>query len=123
MSWDPGTSKLSISLYIHKPSRGAGYAGIDSIDGIAYVESMAQLSIRNLPDSVHAQLRLKAARNGRSMEAEARAILTEACRSTTAGVTTEDLQGLVDGLYGDDKPESAADELISDRRAAAKREQ
>ena len=57
------------------------------------------------------------------MEAEARAILTEACRSTTAGVTTEDLQGLVDGLYGDDKPESAADELISDRRAAAKREQ
>lgn len=39
---------------------------------------MAVLSIRNLSDEVHRRLRLRAARHGRSMEAEARAILAEA---------------------------------------------
>ncbi len=40
---------------------------------------MAILNIRKLPDEVHAELRVLAARNGRSMEAEARDILTRAC--------------------------------------------
>lgn len=39
---------------------------------------MAALSIRDLDDSVKEKLRLRAARNGRSMEAEIRAILTSA---------------------------------------------
>lgn len=39
---------------------------------------MAAISIRDLDDSVRERLRLRAAANGRSMEAEARAILTEA---------------------------------------------
>ncbi len=39
---------------------------------------MASLTIRNLDDSVKAQLRIRAALNGRSMEAEARALLWEA---------------------------------------------
>ena len=39
---------------------------------------MAALSIRDLDDTVKEQLRLRAARNGRSMEAEIRAILTAA---------------------------------------------
>jgi antitoxin FitA len=39
---------------------------------------MAALSIRDLDDSVKEKLRLRAARNGRSMEAEIRLILTEA---------------------------------------------
>jgi antitoxin FitA len=39
---------------------------------------MAALSIRNLDESVRRRLQLRAARHGRSMEAEARAILTEA---------------------------------------------
>jgi len=39
---------------------------------------MAALSIRDLDDSVREKLRRRAARNGRSMEAEIRAILTEA---------------------------------------------
>jgi antitoxin FitA len=39
---------------------------------------MAALSIRDLGDSVKEKLRLRAARNGRSMEAEIRAILTSA---------------------------------------------
>jgi plasmid stability protein len=42
---------------------------------------MATLSIRSLPDEVHHRLRGRAAEHGRSMEAEARAILTEACAS------------------------------------------
>jgi antitoxin FitA len=40
--------------------------------------SVAALSIRDLDDSVKEKLRLRAARNGRSMEAEIRAILTSA---------------------------------------------
>ena len=39
---------------------------------------MANLSIRNLDDQTYASLKLKAAENGRSMEAEVRALLTEA---------------------------------------------
>lgn len=39
---------------------------------------MATLTIRDLDESVKAQLRVRAAHNGRSMEAEARAILRAA---------------------------------------------
>jgi plasmid stability protein len=39
---------------------------------------MAALSIRNLDDGVKERLRVRAARHGRSMEAEIRAILTDA---------------------------------------------
>lgn len=44
---------------------------------------MAAVSIRDLDDSVREKLRVRAARHGRSMEAEMRAILT-------AAVTDED---------------------------------
>jgi len=36
---------------------------------------MAMLTVRNLPDEVHRALRVRAARHGRSMEAEVREIL------------------------------------------------
>lgn len=39
---------------------------------------MAALSIRDLDDAVREKLRIRAARHGRSMEAEIRAILTSA---------------------------------------------
>ena len=39
---------------------------------------MASITIRNLDDSVKSQLRVRAAKNSRSMEAEARLILCEA---------------------------------------------
>jgi antitoxin FitA len=39
---------------------------------------MATLAIRNLDQAIKERLRVQAARNGRSMEAELRAILTEA---------------------------------------------
>jgi antitoxin FitA len=41
---------------------------------------MSAVSIRNLDDRVKARLRVRAARHGRSMEAEIRAILTDAVR-------------------------------------------
>ncbi len=41
---------------------------------------MAMLTVRNLPDEVHRALRVRAARHGRSTEAEVRAILEEAIK-------------------------------------------
>ena len=41
---------------------------------------MSAVSIRNLDDQVKERLRVRAARHGRSMEAEMRAILTDAVR-------------------------------------------
>ena len=45
---------------------------------------MAAVSIRDLDDSVREKLRVRAARHGRSMEAEMRAILTAAVRDDDA---------------------------------------
>jgi plasmid stability protein len=42
------------------------------------VIAVAALSIRNIDDGVKRRLRIRAARNGRSMESEIRAILEEA---------------------------------------------
>jgi plasmid stability protein len=42
---------------------------------------MATLTIRNVPDDVHAALRMKAAASGRSMEAEARGLIINAVTS------------------------------------------
>jgi plasmid stability protein len=43
---------------------------------LRYSQSMATLTIRNLDEKVKRRLQVRAALNGRSMEAEARAILT-----------------------------------------------
>lgn len=51
---------------------------IDSNASNDYIESMAVLTIRNLPDEIRNRLRVRASRNGRSMEAEARAIIAGA---------------------------------------------
>ena len=47
---------------------------------------MASLSIRNLDDRVKERLRLRAAANGRSMEAEIRAILSDAVDDASVAV-------------------------------------
>jgi antitoxin FitA len=47
---------------------------------LAEVVAMAAVSIRNLDDTIRERLRIRAAAHGRSMEAEMRAILTEAVR-------------------------------------------
>lgn len=83
---------------------------------------MAILNIRNLPDDVHRRLRLRAARAGHSMEAEARAILAEACRDPDGVAPPESLIDLVRELYGDQRPTGVVDALIAERRAEAARE-
>ncbi|MBQ1017276.1 Arc family DNA-binding protein [Micromonospora sp. D93] len=60
---------------------------------------MAALSIRDLDDTVKEKLRIRAARHGRSMEAEIRAILTsavtgEAPRADLFSALTERFSGL-----------------------------
>ncbi len=41
---------------------------------------MAMMTVRNIPDEVHRALRMRAARHGRSTEAEVRAILKESVK-------------------------------------------
>lgn len=52
-------------------------ASIDSIEGVIV---LASISVRNLDDHVKERLRVRAARNGRSMESEIRAILEDTVR-------------------------------------------
>ena len=83
---------------------------------------MATLNIRNLPDEVHAALRVRAARAGRSMEAEARSILAAACQPERKGADVAALMDWVDELYGDAKPRHVVDDLIEERRREAAQE-
>ncbi len=93
--------------------------------------AMATLNIRNLPDQVHRQLRVRAAEHGRSMEAEARAVLAAALadegtpgrsRESTAAKVRE-LQAFIDKLYGGNKPKNVVDEFIAERRREFAREE
>ena len=78
---------------------------------------MAALNIRNLNETVKRRLQVRAARHGRSMEAEVRAILEEAVRepADSAGLFTAllDQFGALGGvdldLPGRDDPARAAD--------------
>lgn len=80
---------------------------------------MAVLNIRNLPDEVHAKLRVRAAKAGRSMEAEAREILTAVVLHNEPHTTPSDLQKWVTELYGAYKPTNVVETLIAERREAA----
>ena len=83
---------------------------------------MASLNIRNLPESVRRRLRLRAARKGRSMEAEARTILEEAVRGETGkALDPTSLQDLVSGLFKGSPPR-LTDELMRERRREARKE-
>lgn len=55
---------------------------------------MAMLTIRNLPDEVHRALRVRAAENGRSTEAEVRDILASAVKPAARIRMGEALQAL-----------------------------
>ncbi len=78
---------------------------------------MAALNIRNLDEAVKRRLQLRAARHGRSMEAEVREILTEAVREPEDSVglftTLLDRFGTLGGveldLPGREEPARAAE--------------
>lgn len=59
---------------------------------------MATITVRNLDADVQSRLKRRAAANNRSMEAEARAILSEAVRGDTFG---EDWIDVLEPLRGD----------------------
>lgn len=80
---------------------------------------MAALTIRNLPDEVRDRLRQRAARAGRSMEAEIRAILTRASLEVGQRESAQALQSWVAELYGRNKPTDVVDALITERRREA----
>ncbi len=80
---------------------------------------MALLNIRNLPEDVHAGLRLRAARSGRSMEAEARAILTAVCLPENPSPEPQLIQAWVTSLYGAQMPTGVVDDLLAARRVEA----
>jgi len=77
---------------------------------------MAVLNIRKIPDVVHRRLRLRAARAGRSMEAEAREILARTCMADEDSQPVSALPDWVDGLYGSKKPKGVVESLIMERR-------
>jgi hypothetical protein len=80
---------------------------------------MAVLNIRNFPEEIHAKLRVRAAMAGRSMEAEARAILTAVILNNQTPTTPTDLQEWVSQLYGVYKPNNVVETLLAERREEA----
>ena len=84
---------------------------------------MANLNIRNVPESVRKGLRLRAARKGRSMEAEARTILAGVVRGETGRpFDPASLQDFICGWFKG-KPPRLTDELIRQRRREARKEE
>jgi plasmid stability protein len=79
---------------------------------------MAVLTIRNVPAAVHHRLRARAAKAGRSMEAEARVILAAAVQDVVPESPLE-IRDWVDTLYGDQKPAGVVDSLLGERRQEA----
>lgn len=83
---------------------------------------MAVLNIRNVPDHVHRRLRIRAARAGRSMEAEAREILAAACDSEDDTESPAALPDWIDSLYNGKKPKRVVQGLLAERRREAGKE-
>lgn len=85
---------------------------------------MANLTIRNLPDDVRDALRVRAARRGRSMEAEVRQVLIESAAPEVrpAKGPTEEQRAAMRALQARVRAMippgvSLVDELIAERRA------
>jgi plasmid stability protein len=82
---------------------------------------MATLTIRNLPDAVRDQLRIAAARNGRSMEAEARATLVAQFANRESTGRSDDIRARLRRVQADfakhvpDRP-ALSEEFLSERR-------
>ena len=91
-------------------------------DGNAYNASMAVLSIRNLPAPLHKALRIRAAKAGRSMEAEARSILAAVLVVEPQDSAAPDMQDLVAKLYPRKPSVHPSKTLLDERRKEAKHE-
>ena len=89
---------------------------------------MAVLTIRNLPDEIRTRLRVRASRNGRSMEAEARAILSGAVNAPASDEMPEALARLQNWIAQSSKKRPKAmgggkiESFLRDRRRSAIKE-
>lgn len=83
---------------------GLSEASFDGHAVNAYSDSMAVMTIRNLDEGVRDKLRVRAALHGRSMEAEARAILTAAVASPIERNLLEVLGDMREILGGEELP-------------------
>ena len=89
---------------------------------------MANLTIRNVPDDIRTRLRVRASRNGRSMEAEARAIIAGAVDVPSPADLPHAVAQLQDWVARSGKKKSkfagdkALDAFIKERRRNAIRE-
>jgi plasmid stability protein len=84
---------------------------------------MATLNIRRLSEDVHAKLRVRAAKAGRSMEAEARIILAEAVEEKRPKpVDLAALRAFMLRLYDGKLPQGVVDDFIHERRREGLRE-
>jgi antitoxin FitA len=69
-------------MYGRRPLRTSANIAVNDS---AEVVVVATLTIRGFDDELHARLRVQAARHGRSMEAEVRAVLADHLLSTPSG--------------------------------------
>jgi antitoxin FitA len=79
--------------------------------------TMAILTVRNVPDEVHRALRVRAARHGRSTEAEIRAILANAVKPEQRVRMGDALAALGRGIGLTDE-DLAVLEQVRDRKPA-----
>src|SRR5262245_14046844 len=79
-------------------------------------KAMATLKIHRLPEDVNAKLRVRAAKAGRSMEAEARLIRAEAVRQPEQKpVDLAALRAFMTRLYGGKLPSGVVDDFIAEK--------
>ncbi|MGO9484947.1 MAG: Arc family DNA-binding protein [Rhodomicrobium sp.] len=73
--------------------------------------------IENLPVKVREKLDMKAKSSGRSVEAEAAAIIvTSLAESEEEADPVEAFLKMVDGIYGKNRPQNVVDEFLAERR-------
>jgi plasmid stability protein len=92
---------------------------------------MATLTIRNLPDAVRDKLRARAAAHGRSMEAEARAVLEaevdavsdSAARGDRIAAIQAKVRAALTAANGGVMPTGVVDDWLAEKREIAAAEQ
>lgn len=88
---------------------------------------MPDILIRNVPKSLHRELKARAARGGHSMSEEAlgavRRGLDKSFGSGPRPGAAERLQSVVRDMYGGSLPKGVVDDLIAERRREAAREE
>jgi len=99
----------------------------DSIAVTEFVDEcdMTTMTIRNLPDAVQRRLRVRAAKHGRSMEAEVRQIIADAVADDQPAdwsTALESLRDKIRAFHGGQMPTGVVDDFIAERREEARRE-